>query len=125
MADLPKEVTLNDLPNELVGDSNITLRWDRVEGAPNYRVYQMIDSRNAEWERVKTTTDDTCVIRLERGKCYSFKVVALNEHGEGKEGNIKRVKVLGKISLFLSTPISNILSIKCRKQPVCRAVMHG
>ena len=115
---------LNDLPNEVVGDGNITLRWDCVEDASNYRVYQMIDSQHAQWERVKETTDNTCVIRLERGKCYSLKVTALNEHGEGKEGNIKRVKVLGEIN-YLSMLISNILSIKCRKQLFCRALMLG
>ncbi|KAL9978771.1 hypothetical protein ACROYT_G016327 [Oculina patagonica] len=93
VSDLPRPVTLNELPNEVFAD-NITLRWNRSADAPNYRVYQMIDNQDAQWERVKTTTDNTCVIRVERGKSYQFKVTGVNGNLEGKESNIRRVKVL-------------------------------
>ena len=106
MTDLPGAVTLEELPDE-VSVGNITLKWNRVEDAPNYRVYQKPDNQDAEWGRITTTTDNTSTVRVERGQCYLFQVTGVNDHGEGKESNVRIVKVLGKIKFLSHVQIKN------------------
>lgn len=105
--DLPKAVTLDE-PNEVIAD-NITLRWNRSEDAPNYRVYQMIDNQDAQWKRVRTTTDSEWVVRVERGKSYQFKVTGVNGNLEGKESNIIRVTVPGEIKFVFRVHTKDII----------------
>lgn len=101
-------MTLNELPDEVSGNK-ITFRWSRVEGALSYRVYKRITTQDGdgnEWERVMLTTDDSCEIKVERGKTYQFKVIGVNkDDDEGKESNIRTVKVLGEIR-FPKVPYS-------------------
>lgn len=97
LTDLPKAVELFPLPMEVLPSiTQITLRWNRVEDAQNYRVYQQIENQDSEWIRVRTTTDDRCTTKVEKGNVYRFKVTGGNVHGEGKERNIRIVKVLGE-----------------------------
>lgn len=94
--DLPKAVTLNKLRDEESRDK-IPLSWSRVDRASTYRVYKRIKNEDGEWndwERVRTTADDSYEIIVERKKTYQFKVIGVNKNGDEGEGEIRTVKVL-------------------------------
>ena len=99
LTDLPKAVTLNKLRDEESRDK-IPLSWSRVDRASTYRVYKRIKNEDGEWndwERIRTTADDSYEITVERKKTYQFKVIGVNTNGDEGEGEIRTVKVLGAI----------------------------
>lgn len=65
------------------GDGNITLTWDAVEGAANYKVMYRL-SGTTEWKEQETNDTSYNVTGLTNGKAYEFIVLAGNASGWSK-----------------------------------------
>lgn len=63
--------------------SSITLKWNKVEGATGYRVYQY-DTKNKKWVKIKTTTSDSYKVKnLKQGTIYKYVVKAYKKLDDG------------------------------------------
>ena len=105
---VPDPVELNELPEKVTDNDFITLKWTEPKnnGAPvtHYTLYYKNLTRDDKLVE-GTMTILTSQLLEQRvvvagSKAFEFVVTASNSRGESRKDSIKRVKVLGKVTIY-------------------------
>lgn len=92
-ADITEKLSRPDVTAKKTG-SRITLKWNSIEGAYCYRVYEY-NSEKGKYVRIKTVKNTSCTIKLSEASSRRFIVCAVSKTDSGyKNGELsKAVKV--------------------------------
>ena len=84
-----KNTDVPGIPSNVTADTNnegvINLSWNKPTGAKGYQIDICQDPLdNSKWQHIKSvTTNSATIIGLESGKTYWFRILAMNDNGNG------------------------------------------
>lgn len=89
-------------------EGGLALSWDPVEGATGYRIYMATQGR--AWDAgTEVGNPRVTFARLEPGRVYTFRVAALNLHGEGMPSQAVGARYRGARLLEGAAPAQALL----------------